>query len=434
MKKRFYNLISKHYGKKNLFNVKNIKQYIDKEIYFKKIHQVDVVYVYKPTLMTFVQIATRVGSQIETKDEWGISHILEHLVFKGSKKRPSGKEIVKAYSRIGADVNAYTDYDHTNYHMSMLNSVFEEGIDILVDMFLNPLLKEEDLKKEINPILSEYREKKDDPEDFLIEETFTQFLEPYHPILGTEENIQNVSIEKIKSFKEKYYKNSNMIITGYGGIKPELFFDKIKYYFSDRKEREYTDIKYPKCQYKQKEIVIKKKNIQQNYFMLVYPAFPYDSKDKYKQNLLNFILGGMDSSLLFTRIRDELGLSCYDIYSEIIRNPSFSVLQIFAGIHSNQIRLLEKEIFTIIDRICNEYIEEENLVRAKNIIKTNIIENIETSRGFSNLLLNSLLHKDHKNPLEEILNQIESITKEDLLETAQKTFNNIYCKGILISK
>lgn len=432
MKKLFYHLLSKNTHKKDFFDIKNIKQYIGKEIYFKTIHQVDAVYVYKPSLMIFVQIATRVGSQIETKEEWGISHILEHLVFKGSKKRPSVKELVNAYSCIGADVNAYTDYDHTNYHMNMLNSVFEEGFDILADMFLNPLLKEEDLKKEINPILSEYREKRDDPEEFLLEETFKQFLEPYHPILGTKESILNTTIDKIKSFKERYYKNSNIIITGYGGIKPELFFETIKLYFPQKKE--ISSAKYPQCEYKEKEIVLTRKNIQQNYFTLVYPAYTYNSKDRFKQNFLTFILGGMDSSLLFTRIRDDLGLSCYDISSEIIRNPSFSVLVIFAGIHPNQLSQLEKEIFMIIERICNEYIEEETLIKAKNIIKTNIIENIETPKGFSNLLLNSLLHNHHKNPVEEILNQIESITKEDLLQTAQKTFKNIYSKGILISK
>ncbi|MFN3603272.1 MAG: M16 family metallopeptidase [Leptonema sp. (in: bacteria)] len=428
-----HNFHSTKYGNKDLlFDTAKFKNYVNKEILYKNIHNIQTAYIYQPSYLTFLQIVTKAGSQVETKDEWGISHILEHMVFKGSKKRPSSKEIMNSYSYIGAEVNAFTDYDHTNYYVTMLNEVFEIGFDILADMYLNPLLREEDLKKEINPILSELREKIDDPEDFLLEESTKYFLNLYHPILGTKESIINTTVEKIKSFKDQYYNNENMIITGVGGIKPQIFFSKIEEYFANKKKSEV--IEYPQCYYKKGELVLQKKDIEEAYFVLLFPAFPYNSKNRMKQNFLNFVLGGMDSSFLFERVREELGLSCYEIYSDIIRNRSFSLLEIFAGISPEQILTLEKEIFTIFDRICNDYIDEETITKAKNIIKTNIIANAETIKGLSSILLNSLLREEYKNPLEEILVELESITKEDLLEIAQKTFGSIFFKGILLPK
>lgn len=415
------------------FDLKKIKKYTELEIIFQEIHNIKTAYIYRPSYLTFIQIVTKAGSQIEERKEWGISHILEHLLFKGSKKRPSGIEIMNAYSTIGASMNAYTDYDHTNYYISMLNDVFEDGFDIISDMYLNPLLRESDLKKEINPILSEYREKEDDPEDFLIEESLQRFLYPYHSILGTKENIQNVNIKQTKNFKENYYINPNIIITAVGGIEPEIFFSKVKEYFSENSYKN-LQLEYPKCNYNKGELVLQKKDIQESYYVLLFPAYSNDSPDRFKQNLLNFILGGMDSSLLFEKIREELGLSCYEIYSNINRNQSFSYLEIVAGISREEIKILEKEIFAILEKIKNEYISSERIQKAKNILKTMIVSHLESTKGLSSLLLSTLLRNEYKNPIEEILYELENITKEDLLLTAQKTFTENYFKGILIPK
>lgn len=415
------------------FDLKKLKKYTELEIVFQEIHNIKTAYIYRPSYLTFIQIVTKAGSQIEERREWGISHILEHLLFKGSKKRPSGIEIMNAYSNIGASMNAYTDYDHTNYHIIMLNEVFEEGFDIITDMYLNPLLNESDLKKEINPIMSEYREKEDDPEDFLIEESLQCFLDPYHSILGTKESIQNMHINQLRKFKENYYVNPNIIITAVGGIEPETFFSKVEEYFAGNSYKN-LQMEYPKCKYNKGELVLQKKDIQESYYVLLFPAYSNDSPERFKQNFLNFILGGMDSSLLFEKIREELGLSCYEIYSNINRNQSFSYLEIVAGISSEETKILEKEIFTILEKIKNEYISNERIQKAKNILKTTIVSHLESTKGLSSLLLSTLLRNEYKNPLEEILYELETITKDDLLLTAQKTFNENYFKGILIPK
>ena len=120
------------------------------------------------SFLTNIQILTSVGSTAEEKNNQGLAHILEHMFFKGSRKRPGGKAISRAANDIGGKMNAYTTYDHTAYYITVLNDVFETGFDILADMYQNPLFPEEEFKKELNPILSEYREREDDPESFIV--------------------------------------------------------------------------------------------------------------------------------------------------------------------------------------------------------------------------------------------------------------------------
>lgn len=408
----------------------SIKEKKENEFIFSVFNNIRIGYIYKKSYLTFLQIANQTGSQIENKDEWGISHILEHMFFKGSKKRPNSIEFLRSYNRIGASMNAYTDYDHTNYHINMLNNVFDEGFDIISDMYINPLFPEEELKKELNPILSEFREKEDDPVEYLYENCMKHFLSNYHSILGTEESIKDTTIEKIFSFKNRYYGSNNTIITAVGGIKPEYFFKKVEEYFKNFSS---TNIAiYESIQYNPGELLLRKKGINESYVMILFPALPYDHKDRYKQNVLNYLLGGMDSSLLFERIREELGLSCYEIYSSINRNKSFSVLEIFAGISTNQISILLKEIKNIIQFLTNKLIDEDHLKIVKNTLKTQVCAMEETSKGLSSLILNTLLRNEYHNPIEEFLKEIDEITPQDIQNIAQSTFSNFSFTGILI--
>jgi predicted Zn-dependent peptidase len=407
-----------------------IQDKIENDIVFETIHHIRVGYIYKKSHLTFLQIANRAGSQIESNEEWGISHILEHMFFKGSKKRPNSIEFLRSYNRIGASMNAYTDYDHTNYHISMLNEVFEEGFDIIADMYINPLFPESELKKELNPILSEFRENEDDPVDYLYENCMKNFISPFHSILGTEESIKKTTIEKMFQFKNKYYGKNNTVITAVGGISPDLFFNKIKEYFKDLPLS--IEVQYPPVKYKEGSITLHKKGISEGYVMILFPALPTNHKDRIKQNFLNYILGGMDSSLLFERVREELGLSCYEISSNITRNQSFSVLEIFAGISPEEIPILIKEIDKIIDFLTNEKISHHQLLIAKNTLKTQICAMAETNKGISSLLLNTLLRNEYKDPIEVILREIDEISPEDIREIAQTTFANKKFIGTLL--
>lgn len=403
--------------------------FLNHEIIFHKFNEIKIGYIYKNSNITFLQIANQVGSQIESKKEWGIAHILEHMFFKGTKKRPGSINFLHSYNKIGATMNAYTDYDHTNFHITMLNEVFDEGFDIIADMFLNPLFIEEELKRELNPIISEFREKEDDPADYLYDKSMEKFLSDFHSILGTEESIKKTTRNKLLNFKNRYYGKQNMLITAVGGIKPEIFFNKIEEYFNTL-----NDViipKYSPIEYRGGYLEIQKKDLLESYYLVLFPALPYNDKNRFKQNFLSYILGGMDSSLLFERIREELGLSCYEIYSSINCNKSFSVLEIAAGISSNQIKILEKEIDKIIEILTNDLINEERFMIAKNTLKTEICALSETTKGLSSLLLNTLLKNEYSNPIKQIIEEINSITIQDIRDVAQMIFSKPKFIGLL---
>ena len=130
-----------------------------------QVNGLKVLYHRNESFLTNIQILTRVGSTAEEPSIQGMAHILEHMFFKGSQKRRGGSTISRAANDIGGKLNAYTTYDHTVYYITVLNDNFREGLDILGDMYQHPLFPEEEFKKELNPILSEYREREDDPDD-----------------------------------------------------------------------------------------------------------------------------------------------------------------------------------------------------------------------------------------------------------------------------
>ncbi len=418
-----------NFNKHNLSDTILFTNFFDNEIIFHTFNDIRIGYIHKDSNITFLQIANQVGSQIETEKEWGIAHILEHMFFKGTKKRPGSINFLHSYNKIGASMNAYTDYDHTNFHITMLNEVFDEGFDIIADMFLNPLFPEDELKRELNPIISEYREKEDDPSDYLFEKSMEKFLSDFHSILGTETSIKQTTRNQLIHFKNKYYGKQNMLITAVGGIKPEIFFKKVEEYFS--KLNDVTVANYKPIEYRGGYLEIERKDILESYFIVLFPALPYNDKNRFKQNFLNYILGGMDSSLLYERIREELGLSCYEIYSSINCNKSFSVLEISAGISLNQVHILENEIQNIIEMLTNELISEERFLIAKNTLKTEICAISETTKGLSSLLLNNLLKNEYSNPIKQILEEIHAITPEDIRTVAQKIFSKPKFVGLL---
>ncbi|HMU84756.1 MAG TPA: pitrilysin family protein, partial [Leptospiraceae bacterium] len=155
--------------------------------------------------ITNIQILTNVGSMAEDPQIHGMAHILEHMFFKGSNKFRGGTAISRAANDIGGKLNAYTTYDHTVFYISVLGDEFEQGFEILSDMYRNPLFPPDEFKKELNPILSEMREREDDPESFLMESALRAYLgSSYHPVIGNADTVKAATVENMHRFKSRY--------------------------------------------------------------------------------------------------------------------------------------------------------------------------------------------------------------------------------------
>jgi predicted Zn-dependent peptidase len=392
---------------------------------------VRVAYLRNASYLTTAQIFVGAGSSVEKAGEYGIAHILEHMFFKGSKKRPGGTSIPRAANDIGASMNAYTSYDHTAYYITALNDSFEEGFDILGDMFRNPLFPEEEFRKELNPILSEFREREDDPDDFLHERAMERYYGPgYHPIIGTEQSILASTTDLMHAFKNLYYGAGNVLIVIVGGIEEDRMLRAVHALFSDMPEAKRPV--FPQLKARGGDLELKRTGIQEACFNLYYPALPQDHPERHHEDLMNFILGGNDSSLLFERIREELGLSCYGIYSSIARTESFNNLNISCGIDPTEIDILETEIHNIILKLCEERLEEHHLRRAKASIRTLLASRAETSKGLASMIALPVLRRESEDPLQKALNEIEEVTIDDIREAAQHTFSGPCLRAVLL--
>ncbi|MEQ8350961.1 MAG: pitrilysin family protein [Leptospiraceae bacterium] len=397
----------------------------------QKINGLKLLHIENTSFLTNIQILTRVGSCAEHPSQWGLAHILEHMFFKGSSKRPGGTSISRAANDIGGKMNAYTTYDHTAYYITVLNDRFEEGFDILADMYRNPLFPADEFKKELNPILSEYREREDDPDSFLVERALQMYLgEAYHPIIGTEETIRGATVEKMHDFKNRFYGGNNTLISVAGGVSQDRIESALKSAFPFSDETEDPEIK--ESTYTAGELTLTKPGISEAYFTLFYPALPPNHPERFKQDFMNYVLGGNDSGLLFERIREELGMSCYGIYSFAMRNDPHSVLGISCGIAPDELDQLESEVNTIVDRICTELVEEDRVNRARASIRTSIAARSETSTGLNTMMSVPILRGETEDPVQKALSEMEQVTLEDIREMAARTFSGPRFKAILL--
>lgn len=410
---------------------KNIMQAIQRKIQKFNINGVRVLYVRNESYLTNIQILTDVGSTAEDESIHGMAHILEHMFFKGSKKRSSGTAIARAANDIGGKMNAYTTYDHTAYYISVLNDHFEEGFDILADMYLNPLFKEEEFKKELNPIISELREREDDPDSYISEHALMQYFgQRYHPIIGTIDSINAATVDKMHDFRQRFYGGDNTLISVVGGIEEQRLIQAVENMFPPAHKTE----RPPEIDvdYHEGELTLTRPAIQEVYYNLFYPALPGDHPERHTQSIMAYILGGDDSAMLFERIREEKGMSCYGVYSWAMRYKPYNILGISCGIAPDELDELHEEIRHQIDKICNEKIEPERLNRCKASIRASIAASVETSRGLNNVISLPYLRGLEEDPVASALEQLEAVTAEDVIDIAQKTFSGPKFKAILL--
>ncbi len=401
----------------------------DPEIF--EVDGVRVAHYQNSSFLTNIQVLTGVGSAAESKSDMGLAHILEHMFFKGSTKRPGGTNISRAANDIGGKMNAYTTYDHTVYYITVMNDVFEEGFDILADMYQNPLFPQGEFEKELTPILSEYREREDDPESFIVERALAEFYgDAYHPIIGTEETIKGATVESMHACKRRYYGGNNCLLSIAGGVDRERVVAAVRKLFPATAATEAPPART--VEHTAGELTLTKSGIQEAYYNLFFPALPPGHPDRFKQDMMNYLLGGNDSALLFARVREERGMSCYGIYSWSMRHAPFSLLGISCGIAPDEIDDLHGEVTDQIKRICDSPLGEDRLKRGKASLRTSIAAKSETSNGIGGMIGVPMLRGETENPIKKALREIESITLDDVLTQARSTLHGPMYKAILM--
>lgn len=365
----------------------------------------------------------KVGSSNETIENNGISHMIEHMLFKGTKNR-SAKQIADETARIGGDMNAFTSKECTSYYVTTLSEHLSHAIDMIGDMINNSLFPYDALRKERSVIIEEIDMYDDSPED-LVHEMLQKRIWDKHPlgyqISGTKKIVRRISREDIIEFMERYYVAERMVISVAGNFDENLVMEQLEVIFGNinKQSDTITDPDTPKFH---RLIWKKEKDIEQLHLNLAFQGVSYQNDDRFVYSILNSVYGGSINSRLFMSIREEMGLT-YSIYSYGSSHEHTGLHHIYAALSPAQTMPVVYKIIEIMEDMKANGITEEELSMTKEQLKTEIIMGNETAKSRMNSNAKAILLRNQILSQDEVIRKVNQVTLEDIQQCANKIFN-----------
>jgi len=378
----------------------------------------------KGTQTVTVLVLVGTGSKYEKKEENGISHFLEHMYFKGTKKRPSSLEVAEALDKVGGIYNAFTSQEYTGYFAKVSKEHFNLALDWVSDIFLNSTLPEKEIEKERGVIIEEINMRKDHPMEH-VQVLWQKVLYGDQPagwdIAGTVETVSRISRKDLIKYRDTHYVASNTIVCLAGNFNERLGVEKVKKYFS--KIRIGKSREKPKVIEKQNkpEILFEKRDTDQTHICLGVRGFNLFDERRYVQEILGLILGGMMSSRLFEKIRTKLGIAYY-IETEAFSDPDTGYLVTRAGLSNEKLEEGISEILKEYKKIKRDGVSKYELKKAKDYIKGKINILLESSDAKASFFaIQEILEKKISTP-KEIFAKIDKVSRNDILKLAREIF------------
>ncbi|HDK7169434.1 TPA: insulinase family protein [Clostridium botulinum] len=363
------------------------------------------------------------GSRNEDLKNNGISHFIEHMMFKGTENR-TALQIAECIEDVGGQINAFTGKEATCYYIKILNSHMELALEVLSDMLFNSKFKEEDIEKEKGVVIEEISMTEDSPEDVLSDlhcKAIWGDDSISYPILGTLETVKSFKRSDIVDYINKYYIPENSVISICGNFDINKLEKLINKYFGNWSSGENKNITcYSKPKIENNHL-FKNKNIEQLHISLGFEGLELGNDDMYPLVLLSNVLGGGASSVLFQKIREEKGL-CYSIYSYMSSFNKTGLVSIYTGLNP----AYTEDTISLIKQVVNDFskkgINKEKLIKSKEQLKGSYILGLESTstRMFNNG--KSVLFLNRINDPEIIMKKIDKITEDKLQEVMDRTF------------
>ncbi|MGA3187644.1 MAG: pitrilysin family protein [Bryobacteraceae bacterium] len=363
------------------------------------------------------------GSREETPEESGLTHFIEHMVFKGTKNR-SAEQIARSVDSIGGGLDAFTSKELVSYNVKVLDEHLPEAFDVVADLVRNPLFAKHDIEKEKGVILEELKMEVDNPE-YLIHEIFSSSFWKGHalgrPILGTKQTIRTFDRDKVEKYYKQFYAPSNILITAAGNLSHRKLVALAEEKFADLKPRKTR--KMEAAPQPHAPLVFRNKNsLEQVHLYLGVPSISMPHEKRFACYILNAILGGGMSSRLFQNIREKQGLA-YTVYSELTMYRDAGCMLVYAGTSQKTAGKVIESVVHELGEIAAHQVTPEELRRAKDHLKGSYVLGLEsTSSRMGNLARQELYFKRFFS-LGEMLDLIEKVTAEEVLELAQQFFD-----------
>ena len=364
----------------------------------------------------------RSGSRREPAEVNGLSHFIEHMVFKGTRRR-TAEDIAREVDSIGGMLDAFTSKEMVCFNTRVLDEHLPKAFDVLSDMLLEPKFAPEDIDRERSVILEEIRMTQDNPED-LVHELFTQnFWNPHalaRPILGTPETVSGFDRATLESWFRRWYAPNNVVITAAGRLEHARFLDLVAERFG--KLERAPELDSDSTPRPAPHITLRKKNeLEQVHICIGVAALPMSDRRRFAVSVLNNVLGGGMSSRLFQNIRERQGLA-YAIFSELNAYKDAGMLSVYAGTSLKTAPKVVECVMQEFRRLKDELLTPEELRRSKDHLKGSTLLALEsTGQRMNSLARYHLYFNRHFTP-DELIAMLESVTPEEVRAVAREFF------------
>lgn len=376
-----------------------------------------------------------VGSKDESPSQYGVSHFIEHMLFKGTKKR-SAKDIAISLESLGGSLNAFTSREQTCYYARILDEHLLEAIDVLSDILKNSLIAEDEFKKEKKVILEELKDLEDVPGD-LVHDILMQNIWPKQPlgqpIIGTKKSVSRLTRQQLVSYLKRNYRNSNVVISACGNLEHRSLVNMVKnhFRFSSNLKLKKGSTKKPAPLRGKNSLTVTRKDFAQTHICLGMPAYPYDSEKRYVISILNNILGEGMSSRLFQSIREDLGLA-YSISSFIDFFKDTGIFGVYLATDKEQVIQAMHSVLDEVKKLKNKKLSAKELHRAKNQIKGNLMIGLESTSNLMGRLARNELYLNRHISLNQTLANIDKVKATQVSDVANELFDkDRLCLAIL---
>jgi predicted Zn-dependent peptidase len=364
----------------------------------------------------------KTGSRDEAPEANGISHFVEHMVFKGTTTR-SAQDIARQVDSIGGNMDAFTGKETICFNIKVLDDHLPIALDIVSDLVLHPIFTPKDIVREKGVILEEIKMDEDNP-DYLVHEIFTQNFWKDHPlgkpILGTKETVRSFEQEKLFDFYRQRFAPNNMIISAAGNLNHRKFVELIHERFAALASVP-NGFHQPAPAVTPRIITRNKKALEQVQLCLGVPSHPICHEKRYVSYVLNTVLGGGMSSRLFQKIREEQGLA-YAIYSDLNPYRDTGCMTVGAGTSLESTPKVVDSVLAEFREMKSEPIPEEELRRAKDQLKGSLMLSLESSTSRMSNLARQQMYFERFFTMDETIEQIESVTADEVAKMARELF------------
>jgi len=362
------------------------------------------------------------GSRDEDSEWNGISHFIEHMVFKGTESR-SAEEIARQVDSIGGNMDAFTAKECICFNIKVLDEHLPIAMNVLSDLVLHPVFDAQDIARERGVIIEEIKMDQDNP-DYLVHEIFTQSFWKDHPlgrpILGTRDTVKKFERPVVSHFYGHHFAPGNVVVAAAGNLEHKSFVELVAKYFDHIKPAQ-NGLHSPKPQTYSRINLRNKKALEQVQICIGVPSHPVAHEQRYASYILNTLLGGGMSSRLFQNIRERQGLA-YSIYSDLNPYRDTGCMCVYAGTSRESAIKVVESVAAEFCSLKSNLVPDEELRRSKDQLKGSLMLSLESSTSRMSNLARQEMYFDRFYGLDELIERIEAVTTEDLQQIAADFF------------